>query len=76
MTKGNGDDYEPESLKVMLASLDRHLKANGYRYSLLKDKVFELSRKVLNDRAIELQELGKGKRSRKADPLSEDEQEE
>ena len=38
--------------------------------------MFELSCKVLNGRVIELQELGKGKRSLKADPLSEDKEEE
>ena len=44
-------------------------------YSVLKDKDFELSRKVLNGKAIELQNSGMGKRPRKADPLTEQEEE-
>ena len=28
----NGDDYEPDSLRVMIAALDRHLRANAQKY--------------------------------------------
>ena len=52
--KEDGTEYEPDSLRVMLAALDRHFKENGAEYSLLKDKAFERSRLVLNGKAIEL----------------------
>lgn len=73
--KKNGDEYEPESLKVMQTALNRHLREQNYSHSILNDKDFQKSRKVLNGKAIELQEEGKGKRPRKADPLTENDEE-
>ena len=49
----DGKAYEPKSLKVVIAAIDRYVKVK-YGYSVLKDKDFELSRKVLNGKAIEL----------------------
>ena len=53
-------------------SLNRHIKEQ-YSYSILNDKDLELSRKVLNGTAIQLQHSAKGKRLKKADPLTCDE---
>ena len=75
LRKEDGSDYEPDSLRVMLASLDRHFRENGAPYSLLKDKAFERSRQVLNGKAIELRESGRGKRKNKADALTAEEEE-
>ena len=72
----DGENYEPNSLRVMHAALDRHLKDKGCKSSITMDRQFATSRKVLNGKAIELQELGKGKQKRKADGLTEDEEEE
>ena len=74
LVKKDGKEYESESLKVMIAAIDRYVK-DKCGYSVLKDKDFELSRKVLNGKAIELQNSGMGKRPRKADPLTEQEEE-
>ena len=30
----NGDDYEPDILRVMIAALDRHLNEQGYKFSI------------------------------------------
>ena len=38
--KSDGSDYEPDTLRVMLAALDRHLKQNGSKISLAKDREF------------------------------------
>ena len=54
LVKSDGTDYEPESLRVMIACLDRHLREHGATYSILKHKCFERSRKMLEGRAIEL----------------------
>ena len=54
LMKSDGTDYEPESLKVMIACLDRHLWEHGATHSILKDKCFETSRKTLEGKAIEL----------------------
>ena len=75
LRKGDGGEYEPESLRTMLASLDRFLREEGRPYSILKDKEFEGCRKVLNGKAIELRENGMGKRKNRSDPLSEQEEE-
>ena len=73
LVKQNGQEYEPESLKVMIASLNRHIK-EYCGYSILSYKDFELSRKVLNGKAIQLQQIGKGKRPKKADALTSQEE--
>ena len=70
----NGENYEPESLKVMHSSINRYLREKGYGCSILKDKEFEKSRKILNGKAVDLQEKGKGKRPMRADPLTEKEE--
>ena len=42
--KQDGTDYEPG---VMQAALDRHLNEKGYPFSIIKDREFFNSRKVL-----------------------------
>ena len=59
----------------MLGALDRHFREEGYKYWIVKDREFEASRKILNGHAVELRERGKGKRTKRADPLVEDEEE-
>ena len=73
LVKENSQEFKPESLKVMIASLNTDIKEQC-NYSILIDKDFELSRKGLNGKAIQLQQSGKGKKLRKADPLTSDEE--
>ena len=73
--KANGQDYEPDSLRTMLAGLDRYLRDMGKSFSILCDKKFKTSRQILNGKAIELREQGKGKKPRKADALTQDDEE-
>ena len=73
--KRDGTDYEPDSLRTMLAALDRHLKNNGCVFSILRGREFHSCREVLNGKAIELQEKGLGKRKRRADAITEEEEE-
>ena len=72
--KIDGKEYEPESLKVMIAAIDRYVREKR-GFSILKDKDFEASRKVLNGKAIDLQRSGMGKRPGKLDALTEEEEE-
>ena len=65
--KQNGDEYEPDSLRTILGALDRHLSGCGCSYSIMKDREFSES--------MERQFNGKGKKSRKADPLTAEEEE-
>lgn len=48
--KENGDDYEPDSLRVMQAALERYLKSTSYPKSIIRDREFINSRKVLEGR--------------------------
>ena len=48
------EDYGPSSLKVMEASLERHLKEQSYTKSIIKDNEFICSRKVLDGKARKL----------------------
>ena len=43
----DGCEYEPESLKSMLAALDRYLKEHDYKYSIIRDREFHQSKLVL-----------------------------
>ena len=70
-----GEDYGPESLKVMLASLDRHLKNKGSTLSILRDLEFSSYKEVLQDKAKQLRLAGRGKHPNKARQVSEEEEE-
>ena len=67
----HGEDYEPESLKVMITSLDRHLKNKGYKLSIIRDREFSSSKQVLDGKAKQLRSAGRGKRPKKGRQLSE-----
>ena len=56
----DGKDYEPSSLRSLLASFERHLKKNSYSASIMNDLVFEKTRKVLMSKQKELKKKGKG----------------
>ena len=56
--KESGEDYEPDSLRVMQAALERHLKSKLYQKSIIKDLEFLSSRKVLERKARKLREEG------------------
>ena len=68
-------DYEPENLKVIIASLDRHLKNKGYKLSIIRDREFSSSKQVLDGKAKQLRLGGRGKRPSKARQLSKEEEE-
>ncbi|CAH3145813.1 unnamed protein product [Porites evermanni] len=71
--KQDGTDYKPGSLKVMQAALDRHLKEKGYSLSIIKDREFLSSRKVLEGKAHKLRNEGKGKLPNKSRSLTREE---
>ena len=56
--KKDGSDYEPNSLRVMIASLNRHLKEAGSNMSIAKVREFVNSRKVLEGKARFFREQG------------------
>ena len=72
----HGEDYEPDSLKIMLTALDRHLKDKGYAFSIVRDREFSSSKQVLDGKAKQLRLAGRGKRPNKARQVSNEEEEE
>ena len=56
LRRENGKDYEPDSLKVMQAALDRHLRSKTYPKSIVRDTEFLSSRKVLEGNARKLRD--------------------
>ena len=59
--KSDGSDYEPDSLRIMLAAIGRHLKQNDSKMSIAKDREFVKCRQVLEGKARALREKGHGK---------------
>ena len=74
MKKKDGDDYEPESLKIMQSAIERHLKDKNNPLSIVRSREFHNSQEVLNAKALSLRQQGKGKRPNKAQPLTPDEE--
>ena len=56
----DGNEYEPTSLRSLMASFERHLKKKGYSASIINDLVFEKTRKVLQFKQKQLKKQGKG----------------
>ncbi|XP_073258936.1 uncharacterized protein KIAA1958-like [Porites lutea] len=69
----DGKDYEPSSLRSLLASFERHLKKNSYSASIMNDLVFEKTKKVLMSKQKELKKKGKGNRPNASMALTSDE---
>ena len=65
LVEKDGKEYEPESLKVMIAAIDMCFKEKC-GYSILKDKELELSRTVLNWKSNRIAK----KWPRKSDPFT------
>ena len=71
----NSDDYEPDSLRVMIAALGRHLNEKGYKFFIIREREFHSSKQVLEGKAWRLRQSGMGKRPNKARSLTEEEEE-
>ena len=62
LRKQNGDEYEPDSLRVMQASISRYLLGKKYEKNILSDLAFQSSRNILEGKARLLRQKGMGKR--------------
>ena len=60
--KRDGDDYEPECLKIMQSAIERYLKEKNYPLSIVRSREFHNSQEILHSKAISLRQQGKGKR--------------
>ena len=75
LRKENGDVYEQDSLKVMQAAMERYLKSKSYPKSIIRDREFINSRKILEGKARKLRQQGKGKRPNRSKSLTKEEEE-
>jgi len=66
--KEHGDEYEPGSLEGVQ-------KSKSYRKSILRDRAFINTRKVLKGKAPKLKEQGKGKRRNRSKSLTKEKKE-
>lgn len=70
--KENNEDYEPTSLRAMMASFERYLKKKNYGYSIMRDVEFEKARTALKSKQRDLKKQGKGDKPNASVPLTED----
>ncbi|KAK7107320.1 hypothetical protein V1264_015266 [Littorina saxatilis] len=61
--KTDGSEYEPCSLRAMLASIERYLRQKNYPSSLTRDSEFSNMRNVLKLKQQMLRSLGKGQKT-------------
>ena len=50
--KKDGDDCEPESLKIMQSAIERYLKEKNYPMKIVRWREFHPSQEILNAKAI------------------------
>ncbi|CAG2232583.1 unnamed protein product [Mytilus edulis] len=69
-----GEEYEPDTLKSIQSSINRHLNENSETdVNILTDKDFQHSRDVLSAKKKDLKSKGFGNRKRKADAFTQEE---
>ena len=69
----DGQDYEPSSLRGLIASFNRYFKELSYPASIMEDAAFEQTRKCLEARNKQLKKQGKGNKPNAAQALTDDE---
>ena len=74
--KKDGNNYEPDSLRVMQAGLHRYLVEKKYPKSIMDDVVFDKSIKTLEGKARLLRQNGMGKRPNASQAITRDEEDE
>ena len=75
VTKQDGPEYEPDSLKVMQVALERYLSSRKYPCGLISGREFSSSRAALDAKAKQLQMNGYGRRKNRAQPYNSAEEE-
>ena len=71
--KQNSDEYEPTTLRGMLASFERYLKRLRYSESIITGQSFAKTREVLKSKQKQLKRVGKGNKPQEASPLTKEE---
>ena len=69
----DGNEYEPTSLRSLMASFERYLKKQGYSASIINDLVFEKTRKVPQSKQKQLKKQEKGNKPKASVALASEE---
>ncbi|XP_052273682.1 uncharacterized protein LOC127873760 isoform X3 [Dreissena polymorpha] len=72
VTRKDGNEYEPISIRSLVSSIDWHLRTKGYKYSILNSVEFEKTRWALKTKQNHLQSHYKGISSKDAEPLDDE----
>ncbi|CAF1207059.1 unnamed protein product [Adineta steineri] len=56
--KFDGTQYEPDTLRSFLLSIERYLKSKNYQYNLMESPIFQSCRQVINNKREEWKKLG------------------
>ncbi|CAE1157450.1 unnamed protein product [Acanthosepion pharaonis] len=68
--KADGSEYEPKTLRAIMASIERYLRCRNYPVSITRDYIFSKTRDSLKEKQRILKEQGIGNKPRPpADPL-------
>jgi hypothetical protein len=71
--KGNGSEYEPDTLQSKLNSIRRYLMDKGYKEDINRSQEFRQTRDVLSSKRKLLKKGGLGNKRLKAEPVNADE---
>ena len=71
--KKDGGEYEPTTLRSFISSCDRYLRKKGYPTTIIDGQEFRKTRETLVAKQKELKKAGKGKKSKAARALTDDE---
>jgi hypothetical protein len=84
--KVDGEEYEPDTITSFHHGIERYLREHSYKYSIIKDREFkmsrsvlaskrkEMSRSVLASKRKELKQKGKEEKANKSEPLTTEEE--
>ena len=72
MRKADGSNYEPNTLRGLMSSYERHLRRHDYEYSLTNSIQFAKLREVMKSKQRELKRQGLGNLPNKADAVTDD----
>ena len=60
LKKADGTDYEPDTINFIQGSIDRHLREQGYPYSVIESSEFKMVKEVVEAKRKMLKASGKG----------------
>ena len=70
LVQKNGKEYEPDCLRVMQGSLQRHLNDKNIQMDIIDGVDFRSSQRILEGKARSLREMGMGKKPNASDALT------